>query len=172
MDSSLSLCLRGRRCFSRSRRCRAICIPRVLFIAIYRRGSALNARDRLSRGSQGGYFFALPIMATCAACPPEPWGGAVDHVLMSAMSAIPLGYPPPSTPNLKDLRVVIPGLTLPAPQKTRNASTPHSGPGGISNMKLSKNVPDASRCSSYSQIIAESLAKVQRNLLLKAFPNG
>src|SRR6185312_9643090 len=94
--------------------------------------------------------------------PAEPWGGAVDHVLMSAMTAISWGTPTPSTPNLKDLRAVTPGLTPPAPQKTGNASTPHSGPGGISNMKLSKNVQDASRRSSYSQIIAESSAKIQR----------
>ena len=120
--------------------------------------------DQLSRGSQGGYFFALPIMATCPACPAEPWGGAVGQVLMSAMTVISWGTPTPSTPNLKDLRAVTPGLTPPAPQKTRTASTPHSGPGGISNMKLSKNVPDASRRSSYSQIIAESSAKVQRKI--------
>src|SRR6185312_2394962 len=80
--------------------------------------------DQLSRGSQGGYFFALPIMATCPACPAEPWGGAVDHVLISAMSAIPLGYPPPSTSNLKDLRDVIPGLTPPAPSKNTKRQHP------------------------------------------------
>jgi len=114
------LCLRGRRCFSRSRRCRAICIPRVLFIAIYRRGSALNARDRLSRGSQGGYFFAFPITPTCPACPGRAVGRSRGSRSDVGDVGDSIGVPSPVNPESKGLTRSHPGVDpAGAPKNTK-----------------------------------------------------